>query len=60
MHTCDRCGSTRATWFTPARFGRRGGIFQCRDCQKLNLRLPLHLPRLEPVSITSRHARRRG
>ena len=60
MHICDRCGSDRAIWFTPERFGRQGGIFQCRDCQKLNIRLPMQLPRLEPVPIAPYVERRRG
>ena len=60
MHTCDRCGSDRANWFTPARFGRQGGIFQCRDCMKLNIRLPLQMARLEPVPISLYLERRRG
>ena len=61
MQTCERCGSLRVTWFTPEHFGRQFGIFQCDNCQKLNLRLPAPGQRqqLAVIPVVARPRRRR-
>jgi hypothetical protein len=54
MHRCERCGSTRAAWFTPSRFGRQAGIVLCLDCCKLNVRTPIRFQHLAPAPASVR------
>ena len=51
MSSCERCGSTRVSWFTPTSFGRQAGIFLCLECSKVNVRLPGRRPRREPGAV---------
>ena len=51
MPTCERCGSRHAAWFTPSRFGRQAGVFQCQDFGKVNVSLPGRPSRMEAVPV---------